>query len=377
MEDTEGLSVSCNYPSRPVESIESLGLDEYLKTVLREVVKGLSPALQYGLPIAMQPESFFLSSPSGTFTSVLSIIGLIQSIDSSVKSLQAVVVFPRKTLIDEYIERFNKFNSHKKIKWVKCVGGEFFNKKHLHSANLLLCTPGKLLSLLDSRSINLGNIKVVAFDVCNHLFVGDIKPQSESILSKLPSNITLWFISPIPDEVSKEAFLRRCPDGKTVEILDGRVFKQVKFFYKFYESEDSIFEYLNERCERFEGQIVVFSSDVGELDRACVAIGKWGVSKLSDIENVKEQIRIRDEFCEGRIKALVCQGNYAMVRKVLCKGVVEVFVLDNVNGDMLVARARRGSFRRDDKLVLFCKEYEKEDVEKLGQEVGVEFFNLG
>lgn len=376
MEDTEGLCVSSNCSCRPVEDIESLGIDEYLKTVLREVVNRLSPALQYGLPIVMRPESLFLSSPSGTFSSVLSIIGLAQLIDSSIKSLQGIVVIPRKTLIEEYIERFNKFNSLKKIKWAKCVGGEYFNKKLLNSANLLICTPGKLLSLLDSSSINLDNIKIVTFDVCNHLFVGDIKPQSESILSKLPNTIIYWFISPIPDEVSKEAYLQKNPEGKTIEILDNRVLKQVKFFYKFYECENSIFQYLNERFELFQGQIVVFTSNIEELERTYLAVQKWGALKLTDSVKVEEQIRIRDEFCVGRVKGLLCQGNFALSRKVLCKGVVEVYVLDNVNGDMLVARARRGSFMRDDKLVLFCKEYEKEDVDKLGQEVGVEFLNI-
>lgn len=372
MEDSEGINVLSNFDCRPVADLESVSIEDSLKRALNEITLKLPPALLYGLPIVAQVESLYLSSPSGTLTSILSIIGLIQFIDPSIKSLQGIVIFPKKTLIDEYIEKLKKFNSEKKITWLKCVGGEFFNKKLLPKANLLICTPGKLLSFLENSSLNFQSLKVITFSVCSNLFFGDIKPQSEKILSKLPNDLVYWFLSPIPDEISKQAFLLKNPDGKTIEITDNRALKDVSFHYKLYESENNINEYLGERAEQFEGQIIVFSSDNEEIERTCKALERFSVIKLSISDKIDEQIRIKDSFRDGAFKVMVCQGNFGLVRKIVCRGAVEVYCLDNVNANMLVARARRGSFVKGDKLVLLCKEYERDDVVALGHEVGVE-----
>lgn len=372
MENSEGIDVLSNFNCRPIEDLESLNVDDSLKKALNGITSKLPPALMYGLPVIAKVESLYLTSPSGTLTSVLSMIGLIQFINPSIKSLQAIVVFPKKTLIDEYIKKLINFNTEKKITWLKCVGGEFFNKKLLPKANLLICTPGKLLSFLENSSLNFQNLKIVTFSVCSNLFLGDIKPQSEKILEKLPNDLIYWFFSPIPDEISKQAFLLKDPDGKTIEITDNRALKDVSFHCKLYESDSNIFEYLGQRIEQFEGQVIIFTSDSEEIERTCKALERFNVLKLVASDKLDEQFRIKDLFCDGSFKVLVCQGNFALVRKVMCRGIVEVYCLDNVNAGMLVARARRGSFIKGDKLVLFYKEYEKDDILALGHEVGVE-----
>ena len=95
MEDTEGLEITSNFPCKPFDDIESLHIDDYLKSVLREVAFNLSPTLKYGLPIILENESLFISSPPGTYSSILSVIGNIHYIDSTTKNLQSIVVIPR------------------------------------------------------------------------------------------------------------------------------------------------------------------------------------------------------------------------------------------------------------------------------------------
>ena len=41
----------------------------------------------------------------------------------------------------------------------------------------------------------------------------------------------------------------------------------MKFYYKFYDTEDEQFEFIKKRCENYTGQIVVYSCQVEELER--------------------------------------------------------------------------------------------------------------
>jgi ATP-dependent RNA helicase DeaD len=376
MESEEGLTINSNFSCRPIASVFELDITNDLKEKIEEIIPNISPAFQYGLSPMVQGESIYLSSPSGTQRSTLSIIGILHILDPALKANQALVVAPRKDLIDEYLETFAKYNKGINLSILKCVGGEFVNKKVVKKSQVLVCTPGKLCALIDSGTIELTGLKIVVFDVCNGLFFKEMKIQTEKALGFLNEDLIYWFLTPVFDEISKDQFLLKKSDGKTLEIVDERVLKQIKYFYKVYEYEEDIFKFLNAKCEENDKKIVIFTCDVVEIEKTCIALERFQPLRINESMALDQQLSVRDEFYHGNHQVIVVHGVFHCVRKIISKSNVQVFCLDLVNSAMLLARARRGTFKKGDEVILFCKEYESENVSKLALELRIDIFSI-
>ena len=301
-------------------------------------------------------------------------IGILHLINPSIRSVQSIVLYPRKGLISEYVETFSKYNPNNQISITRCVGGEHIDKKKLKSSQVLVCTPGKLKSYLEGNYVNFEHLKIVVFDIANHLFMTELQPQSQMILNLLPSSKTFWFLSPVFDECSLAEFARKKPEGRIIEIEDNRVLKQVKFYFKYYETQEDTFEYLCSKCEDNDKKIVIFSCDLNELNQTYTALKRFSPLKLDDSMSLDEQLHARDLFFTGNHQVIVVHGVYHLIRKVICRLNVQVYCLDRVDSKMFVGRARRGTFQSGDELVLFCQASEDEYISKLALELGIDIY---
>lgn len=97
MELEDGLVVNSNLEVRKIEFVDEVPISEELRGRIKEIVPVISPAFKYGLLPIVNGESVYLSSPSGTQRSTLSIIGLLHLLDPSIHSIQGIVLCPEKT----------------------------------------------------------------------------------------------------------------------------------------------------------------------------------------------------------------------------------------------------------------------------------------
>ena len=99
-------------------------------------------------------------------------------------------------------------------------------------------------------------LRIVVLDVANGLFFKDMKIQTENILALMPDGVIYWYLSPIPDEVVNESYNKKVPGGKIIEIIDERVLHIVKFYYKFYDTEDEQFEFIKTNVRIILGRLL-------------------------------------------------------------------------------------------------------------------------
>ena len=365
MENEEGLKINSNFPLISLDSWEDMPLNDFFRNKLQELNLKVYPTHRYGLGPILNGESILMTSPSGTYRSSLSVIGMIHTLDYTLKALQAIVLIPRKTLIDEYCSLISNYTFGLGLKIMKIIGSEKFNKKDLAKVQVAICSPGKLHSLLKSNSLNLNSLKIVTLDVANGLFYRDLKIQTDKVLSYLPKDVIYWYLSPICDENTTESYTQIKPLGKIINILDERVFHVMKFYFKYYEDEEDQFSYILKKCEEFNGQIIIFSCDIDELVRVHEHLKQFSPLFLHDLVEESKQPSIREEFNQGNSKILVCHGSFHFVRKIFCKGGTEIINLDIPPPDLLVARARRSNFTENDKFICFFKTYEDEKIKEL------------
>lgn len=370
MESQQGLNISSNFHYESFSSWEDFPLIPSLKFQTKKASETLSPSFQFGLMPVLQNFSFYLTAPPGTQRSSVSMLGILNNLNLSLNKLQAIVVLPTKLLLDEYLKTLESYNLGLDFKVIKCTGGDFINKKELQKSQIGLFTPGKLLSLMGSKTIDISKVSHVVFDIANKLFQGDMKTQADKVLSAFSDSITYWFLSPIPDEVAKTSFLLKVPDGKTMEITDNRAL-QLRFLYKIYDTGDEIFDYILRRCEANLNQIVIFTSNSDELNRILEHLQGFQPAFLDDSLGLDEILEKREVFKRGACRVLVCNGSFHLARKVMSQQPVEVFNLDLPDANLLQARARRGSFNALDKIFLFFKEYERDQIDEIQNNVGI------
>lgn len=368
-----GLKIQSNFPLCPYGSWEEMPLNDFFRGKLQELGLKMYPTHQNCLGPILSGESILVTSPSGTYRSSLSIIGLIHLVDPFMPKLQVIALNPRKGLVDEYTATLQSYSAGLGLKIIKCVGGEKNSKQELKNAQVAVCSSGKLLSLIQTHQLDITYVKILILDVANSLFYKDMKVQTDRILAIMPDSAIYWYLSPVSDDIATESYKKKKPDGKIIEILDERVLHAVKFFLKFYETEEDQFEFIKKRCENFNGQVIVYSCQVDELERLLVYLADFDPCAINDNVDERNQKKIKEEFTEGRKKILICYGNFHYARKVHCKGSVEIFNLDIAPPELLVTRVRRSNYTDRDKCICFFKEYEEEEIRVLENAKEIKF----
>jgi superfamily II DNA/RNA helicase len=373
MESDLGLKVASNFDLNPFSAWKDVPLSDFVREKVENLNINFTPSHRYSLSPILSYESLLLVSPSGTQRSTCTMIGLVSFIDPYLKDLQALVLIPRKTLIDEYLDTLLKFSKGLSLKIIKCVGGEPVNFKELKKAQIIVSSPGKLANLVETNKVSVNTLKIIVLDVANGLFYKEMKIQTDKIFAHLPDDAVYWFSSPISDEISKLKFIQKKPEGKMIEIIDERVLYGIKYYYKFYDTEETQFEFIFNRCAQFSGQVVIFTFDNQEMKRIYDYLEVFEPVLMNDEDETEVQLKIKEEFYKGAKKVLICYGSYHLVRKINCKESIEILNLDIVPAGLLISRARRASFKSDDKFISFFKEYEVEEIHKLEAELGIKF----
>ena len=370
-----GLNISTNILIHPFETWDDVPLSPFFRAKVEELNLKLQPTHKYGLGPILEGKSLMITSPSGTMRSSCAIIGILHLVDLSLAKLQAIVLIPSKKLIEEAMQHFSRFSYGLKINIVKCVGGERLNKSELLSAQIIVVSVGKLEILLKNQTLDLSYLKIVVLDVANALFLKDMKAYTDEVLRKLSNKHIYWFSSPVPDEVTKEVFLKTKPDGVVVDIEDQRVLHVVKFYFKFYQTEQDQFLFIRKQCEEYDGQLIIFSCDIEELDRLSMFIADFDPLVLNDFQDFSHQVEILKQVKKGEKKVLLSFGTFHLVRKIECKRNAMVINVDIPTKNLLISRARRADFKPNDKFLCFFKDYEEQELESFENEVGIKFFD--
>jgi len=133
-------------------------------------------------------------------------IGLLNNMDSSRYRVQSLVLCPTRELAEQVtgeIRRLARFRHN--IKLVKITGGFPVHKQEhslSHQAHIVVGTPGRILKLLQRRSLNLEEVSMVVLDEADRMLDMGFIEQIEDIMNYVPEKRqTLCFSATFPDEV--------------------------------------------------------------------------------------------------------------------------------------------------------------------------------
>ncbi len=151
------------------------------------------------------------------------------------KSCRVLVLSPTRELSGQILDSFNTYGRHMRPTTALAIGGVPMGRQVrslMPGVEILVATPGRLLDLVQSNGLKLGQVEFLVLDEADRMldmgFINDIR----KIVAKLPARRqTLFFSATMPKDIAElaDAMLRDparvavTPVASTVERITQRI----------------------------------------------------------------------------------------------------------------------------------------------------------
>ncbi|NOT77343.1 MAG: DEAD/DEAH box helicase [Cyclobacteriaceae bacterium] len=191
-----------------MKSFDALGLSPGLvQSVSLLGFETPTPIQEKAIPVLLKGSRDFVGlAQTGTGKTAAFGLPLLELIDVDNKNTQALVLAPTRELgmqitsdLETFSEKFKSFNI------VAVYGGASISeqiRKIKRGAHIIVATPGRLIDLIERKTINLGTIKYIVLDEADEMLNMGFKEDIDKILSFTPEDKSTWlFSATMPREV--------------------------------------------------------------------------------------------------------------------------------------------------------------------------------
>lgn len=238
----------------------NLGIKESILKIIASLgLKTPTPIQLQAIPAILTSEDLVGIAQTGTGKTFAFGIPMLQRI--AVNKGRGLVVLPTRELAGQVEKSLHKIGDALGLRTALVIGGESVYKQLpalRRKPHIIVATPGRLIDLLNRKTISLNNVSVLVFDEADMMFDMGFAPQIEEIMKSVPKNRqTLLFSATMPIAVMKlaEKHLRTpirievAPSGTTASLVDQEIylisredrFEQLLLLLKEYRSSVLIF----------------------------------------------------------------------------------------------------------------------------------------
>lgn len=196
-----------------MKTFEELGVREEIRRAIEEL--GFAqpmPVQEKTIPFLLERENSDLIALAQTGTGKTAAFGipLIQSIDTSSRATQAVVVAPTRELCLQIADDMKDFAKFTKGLHISAVygGTSIENQRHelKHGAQIIVATPGRLIDLKNRGYAKLENVRKIVLDEADEMLNMGFSESINEIFESIPEqHTTLLFSATMSREVERVA----------------------------------------------------------------------------------------------------------------------------------------------------------------------------
>ncbi len=201
-----------------------------------------TPIQSQTIPIVMSARDVIGIAQTGTGKTAAFALPILHRLAASPrmaerKSCRVLVLSPTRELSGQILDSFRAYGRHLRIRTALAIGGVSMGaqvRALLNGVDVLVATPGRLLDLVQSNALRLGEVECVVLDEADRMldmgFIHDIR----KIVAKLPAaRQTLMFSATMPRAIAELAaqMLRDpvkvavTPAASTVERVEQRIIR--------------------------------------------------------------------------------------------------------------------------------------------------------
>jgi translation initiation factor 4A len=311
---------------------------------------------------------------SGTGKTATFSIAILQQLDLSIKSCQALILAPTRELAQQIQKVVLALGDFMQATCHACIGGTNVkeNMKNLETgAQIIVGTPGRVSDMINRKVLNPKNIKMFVLDEADEMLSRGFKEQIHDVFTKMPYNIQVILLSAtMPADVLEvtKKFMRnpiRILVKKEELTLEG-----IKQFYIMVGREDWKLETL---CDIYQTltitQAVIFCNTRRKVDWLTQQMHAkdFTVSAMHGDMDQREREVIMREFRSGSSRVLITTDLLARGIDVQQVSLVINYDLPNNRENYIHRIGRGGRFGRKGVAINFVTDEDKRTLHDIEQ----------
>lgn len=186
---------------------EELNLSKDIQRAVTDMgFEEATPIQSEAIPIILEGKDVIGQAQTGTGKTASFGIPIIETLDSHLRKIQALVLCPTRELAIQVSEELGEILKYKKnIKVIPIYGGQSIDrqiKALSFGVHIIIATPGRLIDHIQRRTINLDNVKIAVLDEADEMLDMGFREDIEKILNTIPADRqTIMFSATMPRQI--------------------------------------------------------------------------------------------------------------------------------------------------------------------------------
>jgi superfamily II DNA/RNA helicase len=197
----------------PLTTFADLGLSQKVLSAVTDAGYTTPTPIQAGaIPHALQRRDICGIAQTGTGKTasfVLPMLTLLEKGRARARMPRTLILEPTRELAAQVAENFDKYGKNHKLNVALLIGGVSFeeqDRKLERGADVLICTPGRLLDHCERGKLLMTGVEVLVIDEADRMLDMGFIPDIERIAKMIPfTRQTLFFSATMPPEIQKLA----------------------------------------------------------------------------------------------------------------------------------------------------------------------------
>ncbi|KQV34306.1 MULTISPECIES: DEAD/DEAH box helicase [unclassified Rhizobium] len=299
-------------------TFSDLGLSQKVLSAVADAGYSIPTPIQEGaIPPALMRRDILGIAQTGTGKTasfVLPMLTLLEKGRARARMPRTLILEPTRELAAQVAENFEKYGKNHKLNIALLIGGVSFDeqdRKLERGADVLICTPGRLLDHCERGKLLMTGVEILVIDEADRMLDMGFIPDIERIAKLIPfTRQTLFFSATMPPEIQKLAdrFLQNpervevAPPSSTAKTVTQRF---VAAHAKDYEKR-AVLRDLIRAQEELKNAIIFCNRklDVADLFRSLERHG-FSVGALHGDMDQRSRTTMLANFKDGNIQLLV------------------------------------------------------------------------
>ncbi len=302
----------------PLTTFADLGLSQKVLSAVTDAGYTTPTPIQAGaIPFALQRRDICGIAQTGTGKTasfVLPMLTLIEKGRARARMPRTLILEPTRELAAQVAENFEKYGKNHRLNIALLIGGVSFeeqDRKLERGADVLICTPGRLLDHFERGKLLMSGVEIFVIDEADRMLDMGFIPDIERIAKLIPfTRQTLFFSATMPAEIQKLAdrFLQnpeRVEVAKPASTAKTVTQRFVASHGKDYEKRATLRDLI--RAQTDLKNAIIFCNrkkDVADLFRSLERHG-FSVGALHGDMDQRSRTTMLQNFRDGQIQLLV------------------------------------------------------------------------
>ncbi|MBW9231613.1 DEAD/DEAH box helicase [Leptospira santarosai] len=354
---------------------EELSLHPKLLSAIQEIgYTELTPIQEKSIPHGLEGKDITGLAQTGTGKTVAFLIPVVHTIlTKNIRGVSALILAPTRELTMQISDEAKKLLKHSDgIRAVPIIGGTDYKSqnKDLEGLNgIIVATPGRLIDMIKSGSIDISNVEFFVLDEADRMldmgFIQDIrwllhkcKNRKQTLLFSATLSVDVMRLAyrflnePVEIQINPEKIITERIDQKIVHL--GREEKIPYMTNLIVNSKE-------------EGQGIIFTNYKANIPKIVHSLRKYGVpiTGISSELDQKKRLRLLRDFKSGKYRYMVATDVASRGIDVENIDIVYNYDLPQDTENYVHRIGRTARAGRKGKAIGFCSESDYVELEKI------------